>query len=363
MRIAYVAYHLEKVYVKGGVGRKFIDQMRTWQKAGHEVRMFLHTPDVDEFFNADIFPYNARTNLPQRELNRSRALAGLIEAVRAYRPDIIYLRYGLFCLPLQSIFTIAPVVVEINTKDAHEYFLRGKFYGNLNRLTRGLILRPAAGLIPNSPEIANQPENLALHRPTRVVANGIDFSSIEPLPAPNNPTPVLGFVGSPGRSWHGVDKLFALAERCPELRLEIIGYDQKDFDIPPLPNMAFRGFLPLPQVREILAGCDAAFGLLALHRKNMEEDSPLKVRDALAYGLPMIFGYRDVDLSAANFDFILQIPNTPDNVAESAQQIRDFAYRMRGRRAPRELVQPLLDQTIKEQQRLDFFASFLQPKK
>jgi hypothetical protein len=87
----------------------------------------------------------------------------------------------------------------------------------------------------------------------------------------------------------------------------------------------------------------------------MEEASPLKVREALAYGLPVILAYQDTDFLDARVDFLLQIPNTEENVYENATAIRAFAYAMQGHRVDRDFIQPRIDQSIKEKARLDFF--------
>ncbi len=76
----------------------------------------------------------------------------------------------------------------------------------------------------------------------------------------------------------------------------------------------FHGFLDRAGVMDVLMKTDVACGSLALHRNNMQEASPLKVREALAYGIPVLLGYKDTDLSNLQSEYILQIPNTEDNV-------------------------------------------------
>jgi len=364
VRIAYVALHLGRVYIHSGVGVKIRTQMRLWQEMGHETCLFLHTPDISELDWGSqpvaLFNYRQQANVLARELSRSAALGDLIRRLQAYRPDIICLRYGLFSYPLQAMYQIAPVAVEINTDDVAEYRTRGIMFYHINRLTRRLILQPARALMPVSHEIARLPENSRFAKPQITLSNGIDLRAFAPLSAPCNPVPVLAFVGSPGRSWHGVDKLLPLAARFPELRFEVIGYLGEEFlDAPP--NIRWHGYLPPDQVRRALAQCDVAFGTLALHRKNMQEASSLKVREALAYGLPVILGYEDTDFIGSEFDFLLRLPNTEQNVLDHAEEIRDFAYRMRGVRVEREAIAGRIDQAEKETERLRFFEKLLSP--
>jgi hypothetical protein len=181
------------------------------------------------------------------------------------------------------------------------------------------------------------------------------------LSAPSNPTPVLSIVVSPGMTWHGVDKLRWFAEQYPDITINIVGYRREDLlgDVPQ--NIRMHGFLPREQVREILKTTDAVFGTLALHRNDMEEASPLKVREAAAYGIPLILGYHDTDLSALQTDCILRIPNTEDNVRAYAAQIYDFAYRMKGRRLDVDAVEACIGYRHKEVERLRFFEELRAP--
>lgn len=365
MRIAYVALHLGQTIMTGGVGAKLQAQLRLWNELGADARLFLHTPDLLDLPDVTLSRFQPLTGIPllrslSRELERSAALARLLRQVAAFRPDLVYLRYGLFTLPLQKLYEIAPVAVEINTNDLDEYRLRGPVFYNFNRLARRVILGKAAGLVTVTHEIAALPQNRAFGKPVGVVSNGIDLRRFEPLPAPNNPAPRMVFVGSPGYSWHGIDKFFPLARRYPDLTIDVIGYSPEQAPQPIPANMRFHGFQPREQVRWVLAQADVGCSSLALHRKNMQEDSPLKVREMLAYGLPIVLSYVDADLSGIDPDFLLKIPNSEDNVTTHAQRIYDFAGRMRGRRAPREVIAPLIDQKLKEESRLRFLAGLLQ---
>ena len=365
MRIAYVALHLEKKFVYGGVGRKIRTHLQIWKDMGHTTQLFLLTPDEIDLPDISTFQFGSTKKLApfrilEREFSRSWTLGKLIREVAEFQPDIIYLRYGLFANPLQRLFKIAPVVVEINTDDVLEYQHRGQFFYWLNRLTRGQILKRASGFIPISREIANLPTVAKFKKSTFVLPNGIDLGAIEPLPAPSNLKPRLAFVGNAGISWNGVDKLIDFAEKAPDIQVDIIGYSKKDVPDKEIPeNVALHGFVSIERVREILSRADVASGTLALHRKQLEENSALKVREALAYGLPIILAYYDSDVSGKNFEFVLQIPNNEENVVENTELIRDFVYRMVGERVKRELIAPLIDQRIKEKKRLEYFKQIL----
>jgi hypothetical protein len=365
MKIAYVALHLEEKFILGGVGHKIQSHRRIWQEMGHDARIFLLSPDGIDLPKVICFRYSATAawaplRFIQREIARSRALGQLVRAVREFQPNVIYLRYGLYAHPLQKLFNIAPVVIEINTDDTREYRHRGLFFYLLNRLTRGITLRRAAGFIPISREIAEMQSIKKFHRAIRSIPNGFDLSATPQLPAPGNPTPRLAFVGNMEAIWNGVDKLVDLAFLVPEIQIDVIGMSKEQIPLEHYPpNIRFHGLVSFLKVKEILAGADASISALALHRKPSFENSLLKVRESIAYGIPTILAYYDSDISGKNFEFVLEIPNTESNVRDHAEEIRGFIFRMVGKRVDREQIAPLIDQRKKEEQRIGFFREIV----
>ena len=106
---------------------------------------------------------------------------------------------------------------------------------------------------------------------------------------------------------------------------------------------------------ELYKKMDIAIGTLALHRKKMEEASPLKVREYVAYGLPVIIGYIDIDLN--NEEFILNIGNYEENVVESIDAIVKFIESWKNKVIDLDISR--IDMNKKEKQRLKFFSGFV----
>jgi len=358
MRIAYVTVHVAPEIMRAGVGKKIKSQMSIWREHAHEVTLFSLTPSEIPFPDERQFIFESQVSLLKREMNRATVLKQMLAAIRQYKPDVTYLRFGLYSYPLHQIFKIAPVILETNSDDMQEYHKRGPFFYWTNRLTRNLTFGPVSGIITPSHELVDVlvPKH---DKPVCVISNGIDLKDVESLPAPKNEKPVITLVGSPGMKWHGVDKLIKFAELSPDITVNIVGYSQKDVDMPVPSNLRLHGFLSKEQVREVLLTTDVACGSLALHRNEMEEASVLKIREALAFGLPVIIAYRDTDLNEVNLDTILRIPNTESNMVENAEAIRKFAYDMMGKRVDIDFVAPYLDQKQKEITRLAFFQKIL----
>jgi glycosyltransferase involved in cell wall biosynthesis len=362
MKIAYITINVAAKIMTGGVGAKIKRQISLWKEMGHSVKLFILAPEPIPFRDSEQFIFKSLFNLFllkffTKEISRSRTLALMIAAVKKYQPDIIYLRFGLYTYPLHNLFKIAPVFLEVNSNDLDEYRTRGPFFYWLNRLTRGIVFSLCSALIPVSQTLADS--NLKYGKPVCVVSNGIDLESFTPLPAPKNQSPVLTAIGSPGMRWHGMDKLFVLARKFPDLTINIIGYSHDDFLESFPTNLKIHGYLNSNQIRNIFVNTDVVFGSLALHRINIEEVPPLKIREALAFGIPIIIAHKDTDLQYLNLPTILKIPNTEDNVQKNTDKIRQFAYDMRGKRVDANIIRPYIDHRMKERKRLDFFAEVL----
>jgi glycosyltransferase involved in cell wall biosynthesis len=364
MRIAYVTINIDPRIINGGVGMKIRSQVSLWKSMGHSVELFVLTPETVSLQDARQFIFRRPAgmlflNFLARELSRSFTLMQMISDVQKYQPQIIYFRFGLFTFPIHKLFKIAPLILEVNSNDLDEYRSRGMFFYWLNRVTRNFMFSHCAGWVASSHELAEREENRRHKKPVCVVSNGIELDKYQPFAAPQNRTPTLTLVGSPGMNWHGVDKLFALAKQYPDLAINVIGYRPEDINLSTPINLRLHGYLTHQDIRNVLAVTDVVFGTLALHRKKMEEASPLKVREALAYGIPIVIAYRDTDLNDLRVDTVLQLPNTEENVIQNAIRIHKFAYDMIGKRVDLDSLAPHIDQRRKEHARLTFFRAIL----
>ena len=359
MRIAYISLHWPRIRTSG-IGKKMDQQITSWRKLGHEVQFFCHmhpTDEADLLVEGQYFRYaikGSAAKLVSTELARISAAKQLIQAVKDWQPDVIYLRWGMYVHPLKRLFSIAPVVVEINTNDVEEHKLLGPVKSTYNRATRGITLNGASGIVYSTRELAEADIFTSFNKPGIVISNSIDLQSIPVMPAPGNSQPHLVFIGTPGFAWHGVEKLVTLAETLPDIVIDLIGYDQlKGFDRVP-ENLILHGYLSGQAYEDVMAQADCAIGTLALHRKGMNEASPLKIRDCAARGIPCILPYRDTDFDDLESNLFLRIPNTKDNIQTHSRQIHNFIFNVTGKRIPRESIQDRIDSQRKELARLNF---------
>lgn len=363
MRIAYLNLQWPRT-LHTGVGKKIAGQTSMWRELGHEVRLFMHMhtpPDRSGLLDGEWFEYELDTTgvtgRLRTELARIGAFQKALDGLRRFSPDVIYLRNSMYIYPLQRLFDIAPVVVEVMTNDLQQHTRLGGMLSLYNRLTRGITLGGAGGLVCISHELAGLEQFTRFGKPMTIIGDGIDAARITPFPAPDNPVPRLLFIGSPGNPWHGVDKLVRFARRFSDVEIDVVGYDRLDgLDEPPA-NLHLLGYLRGQAYLDQLARADVALGSMALHRIGMAESSPLKTRECLAYGLPMVLPYGDTDLMDVENECLLSIPNREDNLDAAGQAVRDFAYRVRGKRVDRRLVLDRLDARAKETRRLEFMRS------
>jgi glycosyltransferase involved in cell wall biosynthesis len=122
-------------------------------------------------------------------------------------------------------------------------------------------------------------------------------------------------------------------------------------------NIIYYGHLEYDEYVKYMERADVAIGTLALHRKGMNEASPLKVREYLAHGIPVIIGYDDTDFPC-NVSFILRISNDEKNTIKEADAINEFVLDWRGKRINRKEILAI-DNKGKEKERTKFFEAVL----
>jgi hypothetical protein len=190
-------------------------------------------------------------------------------------------------------------------------------------------------------------------KPNLVVGNGIDFSRVPWLsPVGTSDRIKLIFIGTQEHYWGGIEQIFELAKLRPHFVIHVIGIDA-DNTFDNLPNVIFHGKLEQEKYHKIASECTAGLSTLSLGKKGMREASPLKSREYLALGLPIITRYRDTDFHNSE-DFILTLPLDSLSVAEEIHAIDVFLEKWRGRRVNRDEISQI---SILEKEffKLDFF--------
>lgn len=350
MRIAFVCYWNK--LARDGVAYKVEGQVGRWRDEGHEVAVFCVTRSRSaEGLEWRLFPFGGLAG-------RVAATRRLERAVLEWGPDVAYLRYDLYLPPPLGLLRRVPGVVEVNADDREEARLVRGAAGRLyNEVSRRLLLGAASGLVFVTHELARSPSFTRFRKPGAVVGNGVDLDALGLLGAPEpGGRPRAVFLGTRNQPWHGVDKLVRLARELPGMDFDVVGWDAGELPATAPPNLSAHGRLSRAEYEPVLAAADVAIGTLALHRKHMDEACPLKVREYLGYGLPVVLGYSDTDLGDAERWYALRLPNTETNVESSVGEIEAFVERVRGRRVPRKEIEELVGARAKERHRLAFLT-------
>jgi glycosyltransferase involved in cell wall biosynthesis len=368
LRIAYIIEW--GPYVESGVIRKIISQVQEIRNSGSEAMIYALVPiknegTVDGFDKLGevigVIHQDWLDKVPYARFgfwNKILAMFKLKRSLKEYKPDFVYYRQqGPWFPGLCSLLKRYPSAMELNTRDRLEIKMRGRLLSFLYLLTHKMIVDSVKGLVSVSHEIAD--DYREHNKPIAVIGNGF-FGQYKPLTATANTKPQLVFIGMPNSTsacWHGTDKILRLAKKLPDFTFHIIGPGRDEFDVVS-PNVIIHGHLELTDILKVYQECDLGLGTLALHRKAMQEASPLKTREYLSFGLPFIKGHTDTDIELnGNVPFVLDIGNYEENVEDHIEEIKQFANFWLGRRICDDLS--FLSGDKKELMRLAFFQGLM----
>ena len=339
-----------------GVRRLILDQAAAWASADPGVRIGLfvrceagsedawrHEPNV-------VAVRSSSMGMPGRFLAREL----LSVQVAVWRPDVIYLRHSTISPSVLALAAAFPTVVGGDLDDLDELKIRSRLRFWYMRFTRDRLLWRARRIMVVTSEIERHPSIRRVKRPVDVFPNTIDLGGYRALPAPDNPSPRLVFIGAPGLPWAGVDKIVRLARAFPQWSFDVIGSEPEELPDAP-PNVVAHGPMTRDEYLPIMRGADMAIGPLALHRKHLTETSALKVAEYLAYGIPVILASTETAFPDGA-PFLLQLPNAEGNVEAAVDDISRFVEAWRGRRVARESISAI-DTRVVEPARLRLIAS------
>lgn len=361
MKIAYLVYGWN-IFEISGVMKKIFWQIEEWQEKGHEVKLFAvfqgeNSRKITPPCECEVFIFSSMVNSFGRLVyERVIEFGKLSQTIMNWNPDILYFRQDIYYTAWEQLMKRIPTVIEINTDDVQEFKHKSWIFNYYNRLTRSRLLKNAAGLVYVTGGLSERAYFSVFKKPSIIISNGIKLSDIDVLPDPENSVPRLTFIGSPSMPWHGLDKILLMAKLLPDFKFDIIGSEDTMVERPP--NVKFYGFLQYDEYINILAKTDVAIGSLAIHRAGLSEASPLKVREYLAMGIPIIIAYHDTDFPD-QYDFIYQLPNEENNIEPYIDSIKRFVLVSKNKRVSRNDIRHL-DCPVKETIRLAFFNEILE---
>ncbi len=344
LKIAYSLIAYDAIH--SGVYTKILDQITYWRSQGNLVQLFLIT-DKASAPHWRTLDSSATTlvdsNLMSKVFNRIM----LVRIASKSNPSIIYLRDS---FPILLPRSKAPIVLEVQSLVGNELKIRNRKMNLLFSLFKKRIYSHVSGGVFVTPELKEINEfHFGDEIPKIAIGNAIHLDRVTPLALNTSRNLGVFFVGTPKQPWHGVSDIVRFGELNADIDVHIVGDENESTS----PNIFFYGSLQTSEYREIASKCVAGIGTLNLSAKQMEEASPLKVREYLAMGLPVITRYRDVDLDPSS-NFLLQLPVDERTFSDFSLEIRSFLESWKSKRVDRSEVFHL-DVSVKESLRLEFF--------
>jgi hypothetical protein len=356
MKIAYLISS-DIAHFRGST-LKIKGQVECWEKMGHSVKVFCYSPNLDPS------PLEAKRYLKKNPIIDKFVKNKLfVKDIESFDPNIIYIRYSLPTVDYKILQKKYPSVIEINTDDTVEYkslyFERGGmknlFLWILNNLLRKNFLRRASGLVAVSREIGVRQSITKFNKHIKVIPNGINIPAAPEKMIDIKDGPIkLFFIGSPGLNWHGVDRLEVLAYKLIDIiEIHIIGMKGENKK-----NVNYHGYLSQNEYRNILKECHICIGTLALYKKKMTEACPLKVREYISNGYPIIIAYKDTAFLEKKPPWVLELPNVPDlfDDEETVRRVMSFSKEYRDYIVSREEAEFFIGIEQTESKRLAFLS-------
>jgi glycosyltransferase involved in cell wall biosynthesis len=354
MKIAYlIDYDLTQT---SGVVQKIKQQSMEWNQQGHTVylvsmkKMTIYDTNQNVLFSQKTLNMNfGKLGTAIKLLYNSYYLKQLLSQIEV---DCIYMRYQMYMPFMTQVLKNHKVIMEINSDDLIEYKLHSKLTYLYNKFTRKQILKCIDTFVAVSHELKEK--FMVWNKPISVIANGIDTRQYS-IGKAENSVPTLVFIGTPNQPWHGLNKILKMAQYFKEYQFYIIGTSDENRH-----NVHYFGYLAQNEATKIIQKSDVGIGTLSLYETGLTEASPLKTRQYLACGLPIIYAYNDTDLTHKS-SFALQLDNREDNIdyIEIERFINTVFHQKSIALEAREFAENSLDYALKEQQRLTFFQKVI----
>lgn len=240
-----------------------------------------------------------------------------------------------------------PVLTVHHTLEGPEIRSRGGLIQHLKSWVDGVfikkIIKRSAGIVAVTPEIATYECARAdiLNKPVLIYPNGVLLK--EPVLEDLRQTiPELLFVASNFVPWQGLDRLYeSVSNSSKQCRIHLVGTipSPLQLKVSTEPRFKCHGRLTTREIQSLSTQCSLGLSSLALHRKNMKEACPLKVREYLALGLPVYGNYKES--FAPDFPYYRQGDATIESILNFVSEMSEI-----NRHQIREESIPSIDKTV-----------------
>jgi hypothetical protein len=372
--------NLDQYLTSIGIVQKSFKQISLWRLSGHSVKFVcIYATEKEKTRIQSIGDCHFIKRVPQKFVGQNRVSrclglvptheAILLKEIVEFDPNIVYHRTFEISSFISKITKRFPSVIEINGNEfsnlkkgkSNPFFLERarilffkRFIKKFLGQHKGIVF-VTHELLHIYKEVSKLPQ---LEAKSCVIPNGIDVSEYKMRKngTTGSEKPRLVFIGTPQHPWHGIEIILVLAERTKEeLEFHVIGEHFKDKQNLPN-NLKSYGYLETEEYRDLIANCDIGIGTLALNNAGIEEASPLKVREYVAAGLPIIIGYNDTAFIGKELPkWVLQLPSSTSELLKDIGEIVRFCIDNKDFVVPKEEAKSFFSIEKMESKRLCFF--------
>jgi hypothetical protein len=276
--------------------------------SGINVKVDGQFKELNKYFNVTIHSLSSKENPSAFSQFFSLIKFELKTIIYILKADAFYFRYSpmspLTWLLLRAISSKKTVIVEHNTKHENEFKFLGKFiHLFFHKLAYSHLKKSKAFHICVNKELEDLLKTEGFDQ-TLTVQNGYEkpsFSTSIEHPLINtcktlkNEYKVAIFTGN-GYPWHGLKEILTLIKPHKFLKLIVVGpyHSLLEND-----QTVIAGTLPQQVLLELYKTCDFAISTFRWDMLDINMGSPLKTREYLCNGLPILVNYED---SAEDFE-------------------------------------------------------------
>ncbi len=312
-------------------------------------------PGDDRYTHLHIKPVGGGNPISVR-LRQCRAIKELIEQY-----DLLLLRYPLID-PVMFLFLqdTHKIILEHHTKEVPELKVNGDIRLIFEKWMGGSWIKNFRAITAVTPEILDyEVARSGFKGPAGFFPNGIDLDTYPATPVdssaldPSEPLQLV-MVSTTFSPWHGLDALLEQiksSSNLPPFELHLVGrlkpeMEKKYHDVP---EFTLHGTLEREQVLNLYRRMHLGVGSLMFSTIGLTQATPLKVREYLAAGLPIVLGYNDPAIPEG-FPFALK------QTGFNLMQALEFAesHRQTSRAKIRSAATPFIDSKVITKNLYDF---------
>lgn len=271
-----------------GVVQKVQNQIAAWKNLDVEVEIIFVTSaqnvKIDFHVPTHVFEFGSSAE-------RLRARSNAMYFARFSRKGwIMYRRYAL--MTYSEIFTMAknPTVIELNTNNDLFYRRRSAFQYLWHIVQLTFIGHLAIGACAVTDEISRQ--NNQRFKRISTFTNGISLNNFRDATDSQESNKLI-FLAGDDFAWNGIEVLLQLATLLPKFKIDVFGINRSNVLNA---NIQFKEFIPSEELHEIFPEYLAGITTLQLENIGLSEAAPLKTRQYLLGGLPVIGRFSDSGL-------------------------------------------------------------------